>query len=1097
MACIHCGAEIARGQRFCAGCGSAITFTCHACGADVAPGKRYCGDCGTAVGNHFASSTVKRRSDRGDRRQLTVVFVDLVGSTALSERIDPEDLRDVISSYHACIIDLAKRYGGFVRPYAGDGVLIYFGHPQAHEDDADRAVHLGLDSVMAMRRLDTPAGPPGTLHTRVGIATGLVVVSKIDDGSSIQVCAVGDTPNLAARLQTLAEPDMVVICNDTRQLTGGLFDYADLGFVKLKGLQEAARAWAVLGRSPTENRFEALRHGRRPLVAREEEITIMRRQWRLARLGHGRTILLSGDAGIGKSRLVAAFEASIGHQPHISLHFICSSYHADTPLYPVIRYLERAAGVQRGTSPTAQRAALARLVTGGSNPEQDIALLANLLSIPATADDYARTLLPRQIKEKTFAAILSMIMGHARQAPLVLVVEDLHWADPTTLDLLYLMIDSIDQISAMLVITMRPEAHPHLASRPDVINILLNGLNRRHSQELIANVVMGKILPSAIIDRIISHSDGVPLFIEELTASVLEHDLLLEDTNRLTPIARMSAEVVPKSLQASLLARLDRHVHLKEIAQTASVIGREFSFQTLQIVSDMPPDRLEVALHELEQADLIFVRGQPPDTAYSFKHALLQDAAYGSLLRDRRRAIHRRVAEALAQNEDREVGSDPQIIAWHFAEGGVPDRSIEYYLKAAERATGRSALEEMASHLRQGLRQVSLLPDSPAKSHRELKLQVALGRALIDHHGSGSDHVRSAFERARELCLELQDTQELLRVHDGLMNHHITRAQPEQVLHYADEMLDVGRTTENPQAFLMALRSRGFANLLLGRFAAARDDFRRLLDMYDTRRDGPHTSLTARDPKVSVCTLLGMCLTAMGYPAAGAAMSREALKHADRLGHVVSLVLGLRRACVEAMIQRDAERATALSGRLLAMDAEHEIFLGTREGGIFQSWAQLHTRDDSGCHERLQTCIEQLDAAKHWLMLPFFLASAAERRGHYGDHEGAAALLERAATLVDRTKERWCLAEILRLQACFATHDPDQASKLLEKSLAMAKEQGAKLWELRTATTLATRLRDQGKPQSARDLLSPIQSWFTEGHTTPDLVAAQALLATL
>jgi len=379
----------------------------------------------------------------------------------------------------------------------------------------------------------------------------------------------------------------------------------------------------------------------------------------------------------------------------------------------------------------------------------------------------------------------------------------------------------------------------------------------------------------------------------------------------------------------------------------------------------------------------------------------------------------------------------------------------------------------------------------------ELKLQVALGRALLDHHGSGSELVRSAFERARELCLEIRDTQELLRVQDGLMNYHITRGQPEEVLRYADEALEVGRATDIPQASWIAWRSRGFANLLLGRFAPARDDFQSLIAMYDTLPDRSQMPLSARDPKVSACTLLGMCMTAMGYATTGAAMSQQGLEHAHRLGHPVSLVLGLRRACVEAMIQRDVARARGLSQRLLAIDAEHEIFLGTHEGGIFQSWAALHTVDDPGWHERMTAGIDQLDATKHWMMLPFFLISAAERRGHYGDHGRAAALLERAATLVERTKERWCLAEILRLQACYATRDPDQASRLLRMSLAIAEEQGARLWALRTATTFATLLRDENKNKFARELLSPILAWFTEGHGTADLMAAQALLREL
>jgi hypothetical protein len=908
---------------------------------------------------------------------------------------------------------------------------------------------------------------------------------------------VGETLNLAARLQTVGGPDMVVISDETMQLVGRLFEYADMGRISLKGLREPTQVWAVTGLGKVDNRFQALRHGERPLVNREDEIATLRRHWQTARLGQGRAILLSGEAGIGKSRLMAAFADSLGHQVHRSVQLVCSSYHTDTPLYPVIRYLERAASIQWRDAPSIQHGRLQDWGVTNEFGERDIAMFANLLSLPPDPEGRADDLAPRQRKEQTFSSILRLLRPRSNETPLLVLVEDLHWADPTTLELLGLVVDAIEGWPALLVVTSRPERHPHWASKPGVINMVLNGLTHGHSRELIAHVLLGAVLPSPVVERIVSHSDGVPLFVEELTTSVLESHVLLEDGRRASPIGTVPAEIVPRSLQASLLARLDRHTHLKEIAQTASVLGREFSFPILQKLSRLPAYRLKGALEELTRGGILLTRGTQPESGYSFKHALLQDAAYGSMLRERRRVLHRRLAEALVEDESQDIGTAPQIVAWHYSQGGVPERAVEFYLQAAERATGRSALTEIVSHLRNGLREVKLLPECTEKANYELQLQVALGRALIDQQGSGSDAVCEAFERARELCLELRQTEELLRVHDGLMNHYITRAQPEQVLHNAAEMLEVGRTHNKPQAHLMALRSQGFANLLLGRFVSARNDFQQLLDLYESDRDGPEASLTARDPKVSVATLLAMCLTVMGYPEAGAAMTTEAIAHAERLNHVVSLVLGLRRACVQCMIQQDAVRALHLSQRLLATDADREIFLATREGGIFNSWARLQWEDDATLHEHEEDCIDQLGAAKHWLMLPFFLACAAERRGRHGDRERAAILLQRAAEIVARTNEAWCLPEILRLQGCYSARDSNEAERMLRSSLTLARTQGAKLWELRTSLAIAVQMRDRGDFATAQDILKPVVTWFSEGGTDPDLQSAQALLRDL
>ncbi len=1102
MICPRCGANVASGKKFCGDCGSPLPWRCRACGSENPPDKRFCGDCGAA---QTSGSTALPEPPPAaiaplpERRQLTVMFADLVGSTPLGARLDPEDLREVMSTYHNCVASVVVRFDGFVAHYVGDGVLIYFGYPQAHEDNAERAARAGLAIVKAVSHLNTVAGPAGTLGTRIGIATGVVVVGDlIGSGSSLEPAVVGETPNLAARLQTLAEPGMVVIGETTRRLTGGLFEYRELGPANLKGMDAPVHAWAVLAESTIDSRFEALRPEQMPLVGRAEEMELLLRRWEQAKTGTGRVVLVSGEPGMGKSRLIAALEQELVNAPHARLRFLCSSNYQDTPLHPVIRQLERTAGFQRGDSPAAKRDKLRDLLIPDALAQRDVALLADLLSIPDAADELAETLLPKSRKQRTFAVLLKHFRALARQNPILVVFEDIHWADPTTCDLLDLAVETADQFPVLFVITTRPELQPAWAARAHVSVLLLNALNRREGASLIKELTGDRELPMEVVDRIMARADGVPLFIEELTKTVLDRGVLHSAPNRVVPIELLSADIVPMTLQASLMARLDRLTVGKEVAQTGSVIGREFSFETLLSLTSLAAKRLEHAVVELVRAGLIIARGQPPESLYTFKHALMQDIAYGSLLRERRRAIHLRLAEILENDAVGSAAREPQLLAWHFAEGGALDRSIDYYLKAAERTTGRFALAEMVSYLRKGLAQLERLPDSVERQRRELDLQVALGRVLIDYQGSGSPEVRATFERARELCLALNETKQLLRVHDGLMNYHFTHCEPQKVLRYASEMFEVGQNTGDPQAFLMASRSAGFANLLLGRFEAARRDMQHLIAIYDPERDGPHASLATRDPKVSACTILGICLTATGYPESGTAASQDGINHGESLSHPISLILGLRRTCVQRMMLRDPQGVTEFSRRLHAvMETKHETFLGAREGMIFDGWAQLYLRRETSLIDSLQTCLEELDADKHWAMLPFFMASVAEVRGNHGDSVGAVRLLDRAAELATVTGERWCVAEIARLQSRFSAGDPEETASLLQSSLATAREQGAKLWELRAATDLAKLWQQQGQHAAAREMLAPIYTSFTEGFETPDLVGARSLLEEL
>ena len=728
MFCPRCGADVANDKNFCGDCGSPLPVKCKACGGENPPGKRFCADCGAALAGRPSEQHDAAPTEPGqaipERRQLTVMFVDLVGSSLLGARLDPEDLRDVIASYQACIASVVVRFDGFVARYMGDGALVYFGYPRAHEDNAERAVRAGLAIAEAVGCLGTVAGPVGTLACRVGIATGRVVVGDvIGHGSSLESQVVGETPNLAAGIITMAEPGMVAICGATRHLTGELFDYKVLGPAELKVSPTPVYAWAALSERQIDSRFEALRTDNLPLVDRTEELDLLLRRWEQAKAGEGRVVLITGEPGIGKSRLVVGLEHRIKQVRR--MRFVCSPHYQDSPLYPIVRQIERAANFERDDPAGVKLEKLTRLLEAHISSDPDVAAIADLVSIPLAAYDLP-DIQPRQRgKSTTLAALVRQFERITRRNPILVVFEDIHWADPTTLDLLDLLIETVERLPMLLVATARPELQPAWSARPQVTVQPLSGLHRSHAASLIQVVTAERILPDGLIDRIVARADGVPLFIEELTKSILDTRLRhVSDEKSL--LAELASAEIPATLQASLIARLDRLVAAKEVAQIGSVIGRDFSFELLQRLSGLPRKRLEEALKEFVQTGLAIAHGQPPELTYVFKHALVQDAAYASLLRQRRRTFHLRLAEILAEESPFSESALPEVIAWHFAEGGSPDRSIDYYLKAAERTTGRFALTERVSHLRKGLRQIEHLPDSTDTLRRELTLQVAL-----------------------------------------------------------------------------------------------------------------------------------------------------------------------------------------------------------------------------------------------------------------------------------------------------------------------------------------------------------------------------------
>jgi class 3 adenylate cyclase len=705
--------------------------------------------------------TAAPRAEAAERRQLTVMFCDLVGSTALSTRFDPEDLREIVGDYHRAVADTVARFDGFVAKYMGDGVLIYFGYPRAHEDDAERAVRAGLAVIEAVGKL--PAHED--LRVRLGIATGLAVVGDlIGAGAAQERGVVGETPNLAARLQAQAAPGTLVIGEATRRQIGGLFDLADLGPQALAGFAEPQPAWLVIGESGMLSRFEALRSGTTPLVGREEEVELLVRRWQQAKSDEGRVVLISGEPGIGKSRLTAVLSEHIRSEPHTRLRYFCSPHHQDSALYPFIAQLERAAGFARDDAVEDKLGKLRALLAPGMRDDDDIALLSELLSLPSSAADL--NLSPQRKREKLFEALLGQLEAEARHRPVLMVFEDAHWIDPTSRELLDLTVDRVRRLPVLVVITFRPEFQPPWGGRSQVTNLALNRLGERDGEALVQILAGNAALAPEIVAEIVERTDGVPLFVEELTKAVLESAGQGDRVAAVLATTSLAALSVPATLHASLMARLDRlGPAAKEIAQISAVLGREFAYELIEPVAHRPEKELQAALDQLGGAGLLFCRGTVPHASYLFKHALVQDAAYSTLLRGRRQELHVRVAAALEEHFADLVERQPELLAHHLTAAGDTERAVEQWLKAGQHAAARLAYLEAIAHFERGLGLLHSLPEGPVRNGREIELQLALGLCLFTAKGAVT--AKLPYMRALDLAERGGESRQRLRRSTG------------------------------------------------------------------------------------------------------------------------------------------------------------------------------------------------------------------------------------------------------------------------------------------------------------------------------------------
>src|SRR5271165_2576890 len=768
-------------------------------------------------------------TDVAERRHLTVMFCDLVGSTALSARLDPEDMREVIRAYQDASSGAIARYDGFVAKFMGDGVLAYFGFPRAHEEDAERAVRASLDIAAVVAKLDTRAKE--TLKVRIGIATGIVVVGDlVGQGSAQEQAVVGETPNLAARMQALAEPGSVVIAEATRRLLGGVFELKPLGAQTLKGFHAPVPAWTVSREVENLSRFEASRsQGMTPFVGREHEVAPLLDRWRDACEGEGQVALVSGEAGIGKSRILAALSEKIGDEPNMRLRYQCSPHHVNDAFYPITSHIWHAAGFVSGEPPASRLDKLeAMIARSGLEPKEIAPLLATLLSIPGDGRYAQLEMAPLEQKERTIAALIALFQGLTKDAPVLALLEDAHWIDPTSFDVFTRLVDRIPGVRALLVMTFRPEFAPPWVGRAHVASLQLNRFGRRQAVEMIARVTGDKALPTDVLEQIVAKTDGVPLFVEELTKTVLESGLLREDNGSYVLAAALTPLTIPSTLHDSLMARLDRLAPVRDIAQIGAAIGREFSFRLLEAVSPITGAALQDALSQLMASELIYGRGAPPESTYVFKHALVQDTAYSSLLRGRRQRIHADIARVLVERFADQVESAPAIIAHHYTEGGLAEPAVRYWLAAAELALSRSAHAEARPYVDAGLALIPRLTDAPNRQSLQLSLQVARANALVPLKGfTGPETIATLTEAKTLLDSGIGTDLQRFSVLYALWATNLFAARMEPALALARQFAEVGERNDDTTYRLVGYRLIGATRACMGQNREALDNLQR------------------------------------------------------------------------------------------------------------------------------------------------------------------------------------------------------------------------------------------------------------------------------
>jgi class 3 adenylate cyclase/predicted ATPase len=1056
-----------------------------------------------------------RGTPEAERRQLTVLFCDLVDSTSLSQQLDPEDLRQVVRAYQETAAAVIQHFEGHIAQYLGDGLLVYCGYPRAHEDDAQRAVHTGLGIVEAMGTLNSrlQAEYGVALAVRLGIHTGPVVVGAMGGGGRHEHLALGETPNLAARLQALAAPNTVVISAVTAQLVQRAFVLDALGTQALKGITAPMGVWRVVG--PLETLQEAatpVPEDAKPLVGRGEEVGLMVRRWEQSKAGQGQVVLISGEAGIGKSALVETLRAHVRGEGLTRVSARCSPYHTNSALYPVIAHAQQVVRLARGDTAEEKLAKLEQALQALSLPLHEVVpLMAALLTVPLPDGRYPPLhLTPLQQRQQTYDALVAWMLEEAERQPVLTVWEDLHWADPSTLELLGLFIDQAPTAPMFHLLTFRPEFVPPWPTRSHMTPLTLHRLERPQVEAMIAQLANGKTLPVEVVEHIVSKTDGVPLFIEELTKMLLESALLREEAEHYALTGPLTAISIPTTLYDSLMARLDRLPTVREVAQRGAVLGREFTYELLQALTTMEEATLQHGLTQLVDAELLYQRGRPPRARYMFKHALIQDAAYASLLKSTRQQVHQQTAQLLEARFPDIVAAEPELLAHHYTEAGCPAPAVGYWQQAGTRALQRSANVEAIAHVQRGLELLTTLPDTPQRTQHELDLLTTLGPALVAIKGYAAPEVGQTYSRARELCQQVGETSEHVPVLWSLWMFYQSRAEYQTGMELGEQCLQLAHRVQDETLLLVAHIEIGDSWFYLGNPALACTHLEHAIALYDPEQ---HHVLAYRyggiDPGIVGLGYYAWALWLRGYPAQARMQSAKALSLAQQLTHPYTLARTLYYDALLCQLRRDVPAVRDQADAAISVATAQGFALVRALGPIMRGWAIAVQEHSTEGLVQIRQGLDTYRSIGAEFQRPHFLALLAEASGLLGQPEGGLAALEEALTLMEKTGERYYEAELHRQRGellllreakshpAQGNREQQDAETCFQRALDVARQQQAKSLELRAAISLSRLWQRQGKRQEAYDLLAPIYGWFTEGFDTADLQEAKTLLEEL
>jgi class 3 adenylate cyclase/predicted ATPase len=1055
---------------------------------------------------HSAPLAATPPSPDAERRQLTVMFCDLVDSTGLAQRLDPEDYRAVVHAYQEAAVAAIQPFDAYVAQYLGDGLLVYFGYPQAHEDAAQRAVRAGLAIVDAMAPLNTRLEPQYGVRVavRLGLHTGVAVVGTIGSGARQEQLAMGDTPNIAARLQGLAAPNTVVLSAMTARLLHGAFALEDIGVHQLKGVAEPMPVFCVLGPGEPANDEAEPTPARLPfLVGREEEFGLLLRRWEQSKAGLGQVVLLSGEAGIGKTALVEVLRVHVAREGYTYIRFRGSPYHTHSALHPVIEHVRRVLRLDRYDSPETTLDKLERAPQGLRLPgEEVIPLLAALLSVPLPEGRYpVLPLTPQQQRQQTLDAMVAWLVAEAERRPVLAVYEDVHWADPSTLELLGMLVEQAPTVPMLHVLTFRPDFVSPWSPRAHLTPLALNRLDRPQVETLIQHLAGGKALPAEVAQHLVTRTDGVPLFVEELTRLLLESGLLREAEASYVLTGSLASVPIPATLQDSLMARLDRLPAAKALAQLGAVLGREFSYALIQAIASLDETTLQARLEQLAAAELLYQRGRPPRATYLFKHALIQDTAYASLLKSTRQQVHQQVAQVLEAQFPETVTTQPERVAQHYTEAGCIEQAISYWQRAGQQALQRSANPEAVRHLTKGLELLTMLPESPARAQQELDLRIALGPALVATQGMGAPEVEQTYARAQALCTQVGQTPQLFPTLLGLCRFYRNQGALSTARKLGEQLYQLAQRATVLTSRLEAHDALAGILTFLGEYPAARMHCEQGIALTDPTAQRALALRHGEAPGVMCLLHAALTLWCLGYPTQAVQRSQEAMALAQELAHPYSQVLVQHFATWLHHRRREVLAVQAQGDALAALATAHGFPLWAAFGTYWQGWAlAMQSQSETGLVQIYQG-MEAVLATGNTLSRPFCLVLLAEAAEHAGQVAEGLRLLAEALTAFEASRRGDMLTEAYRLQGELllrqSVPDAPQAEVCFQQALTIARRQQAKSWELRAAMSLSRLWQQQGKRAAAHELLAPVYGWFTEGFDTVDLQEAKVLLAEL